>query len=818
MAFYHEWFAPFSGGKRMLLFEHDGFIEAETKEIQQLCRSPFSVSFDSSDQKKYELQASLCVYLDKGEQRCRVAFYDKSLKKAMVFTVAGTDKKSLWKYGQETLLELGFQLEDVNLKLSPAMLEVVLRDVPGIASPAEAQLQRAEQQRMLAELQAVREENPESAQGKRAALKLSTDKRLQKRAGALRELLENLFSPQETTDDEKATLLAQVKDLTARLEESESNVASERSEKEISETITAAAEKRIQELEEILVDVETQSSDALKQKRKSVALNNRIKELDAELAAAKEALAEEQMKQGQFVHDVKSANEQIVALQKDLKESENLREEAFSQLGEQESETTQLDKSYREAGLRITVLETELKAAEKRAGDFNEATKLSAELQLRLDEAEQKLVETIALKDGLKEELTAALGKQESLQKSLEEAESLEQIDPSQLNDLESRCAELEEVNEGLKKELSLTLEKHDALQESLEETGGAAQPDSSEHAEQIKIIENLREEIDQERSVRKRLERGASADDQRISELEQSLKQAEFAVEAIKSGPQGNEPGSYAALEQEMKALTLRIDQEMVARETLDNELQEAYKIIDSLEKMIRATEATDSETNKGKVSSEEADDRIQNLEEQLRSLQEQLEGEALVKKTLAKELAALEKQFAEQAVLLTEAPTGGKGNGAVEPAVLVEGEKPPQSSKPLPHEVRPAPKKGAFFRPDWDLQGLPCRSTGEVFKAWETVFNVQMAIEGYPSQYCMAFMVILKQGKQKKLFLLYRLKQNKHTLVCIPAKRPKDNAGLQKAVKEGLDFLRKSGFEMDEMSKEHIESTLEVYCADAG
>ena len=80
------------------------------------------------------------------------------------------------------------------------------------------------------------------------------------------------------------------------------------------------------------------------------------------------------------------------------------------------------------------------------------------------------------------------------------------------------------------------------------------------------------------------------------------------------------------------------------------------------------------------------------------------------------------------------------------------------------------------------------------------------------------MAFMVVLKQGKQKNLYLLYRLKQNKHTLICIPAKRPKDEDSLQKAIKKGLDFLRKSGFEMDEMTAEHIESTLGSYCQDSG
>ena len=238
---------------------------------------------------------------------------------------------------------------------------------------------------------------------------------------------------------------------------------------------------------------------------------------------------------------------------------------------------------------------------------------------------------------------------------------------------------------------------------------------------------------------------------------------------------------------------------------------------IIDSLEKMVRETEASSSEKSKQEASTAQDEARVQKLEERLQSLEDQLEGEILVKKTLAKELAAVEKKLAEQQDMLDEASTVEKGQGVVETASPVESEKATKASKPLPHEVRPAPKKGAFFRPDWDLQGLPCSTTGQVFKAWETVFNVQMAIEGYPSQYCMAFMVVLKKAKQKKLYLLYRLKQNKHTLICVPAKSPKDEASLKKAIKEGLDFLRKSGFEMDEMSAEHVESTLGAYCLES-
>lgn len=683
----------------MLLYEHEGFIEVEAQEIQRLCRSTFAVSFGSEDHHRYELQATLCDYQVENQRRCRIAFHAKSLKRSLVFTLAGSEPSSLWQNGQEILLELGYQLEDVNLKLSPAMLEVVLRDVPGVATPGEARLHRSEYKRLLAELQATCDEDPESPQGKRAALKLSKEKRLQERSAALREILEALFSPEDNADDRTAPLLTQINDLTARLEAAETAAESERSQKVFSEAITRAAEKRIQELEEILVDVETQSSDALKQKRKVVALNGRIKELDAELASVRDALTEEQEKQEQFVEDVKSANEQIVDLQRALKDSETLREEAFAQLGEQESEAMQLDKDYREAKLRIKDLERELRTAEQNADGFQQAVKLSDELQAQRDKLEEELRAETALQESLRLELSAALEERDRLQESLEEAEGL-----------------------------------------------GAAE----------------RAELDKEKEI--------------------------------------------------LKDWSLRFDQAQSAREALEGELEEAHKIIDSLEKMVRETE-DGSRQKASRGASKEQDDRVQEMETRLRTLEDQLQGEVLVKKTLAKELAAAEKKMAEQAVSLAEQTPVSRQQKVFETAVAVEGDKTSKPGRPLPHELRPEPKRGAFFRPDWDLQGLPCSSQAEVVKAWETVFNVQMAIEGYPSQYCMAFMAVLKQGREKGLYLLYRLKKDKHTLVCVPTQKPKDEASLQKAVKQGLDFLRKSGFEMDEMSKDHIESTLGNY-----
>ena len=125
----------------------------------------------------------------------------------------------------------------------------------------------------------------------------------------------------------------------------------------------------------------------------------------------------------------------------------------------------------------------------------------------------------------------------------------------------------------------------------------------------------------------------------------------------------------------------------------------------------------------------------------------------------------------------------------------------------------MRPAPNKAASFHPDWDLEGLPCKSEKQVVRAWETVFNVQISLEGYPSQYCMAFLIVLRIDDATKLFMLFRLKQNKHTLVCVPAATPNNEEQLQKAIDEGLSFLKKSGFEMEEMPEEYISSSLGGY-----
>ncbi len=288
----------------MLIYETEGFLEVESKEIKQLCRSTGFVSLGDEGGEAYEIQAALCDYLDNSRQRCRVAFYSKTVKRAVIFTIKGSEKQSSWQHGQEILTQVGFQLEDVNLKLSPAMLEVVLCDVPGLLTPAEARKQLTEKTLRLAESQEIFDKNPDSAEGRRAALRLNAEKQLNDRSEELRLLLEELLISGEAFRADLEALATQVQELTARLEAAESLAEAESRQRVMSESITTAAEKRIQELEELLVDVETKSSEAIKESRKSVQLQSRITELEGKLASAEVELEKELEKLEKFTAEL----------------------------------------------------------------------------------------------------------------------------------------------------------------------------------------------------------------------------------------------------------------------------------------------------------------------------------------------------------------------------------------------------------------------------------------------------------------------------------------------------------------------------------
>ena len=190
-----------------------------------------------------------------------------------------------------------------------------------------------------------------------------------------------------------------------------------------------------------------------------------------------------------------------------------------------------------------------------------------------------------------------------------------------------------------------------------------------------------------------------------------------------------------------------------------------------------------------------------------QLRDTTAQLAEERLANQRLERTRAEAEQRCASLAAELRksaeEATPVATGNAGTAPAV----------TKPLPHQVRPAPRKGALFRPDWDMRGLPCRSADQVVQAWESVYNVQLSLEGYPSQYCAAFLVVIEGAGRRQPYLLFSLKKSRHLLVCIPGQPPDDETTLLKFLDEARKYLKKSGFELEKIAAADVSDTLGGY-----
>lgn len=762
----------------MLIYETEGFLEVEAKHIQHLCRSTVAVSLDQTERESTTLHAVLCDYLDNSEPRCRVAFYSKLLKRAFVFAVKSSARHTPWQFGQNTLVQLGFVLEDVNLKLSPAMLEVVLRDVPGLLSPGEARKQRTEKSALLAKFQKSCDEAPGSAQGKKAALKLNAENRLNAQAVEVRHFLEELLSAKENASAEFEALVNQVKDLTSRLETAAALAESERNQREMSESITSAAEKRIQELEEVLVDVETKSSKTIKQKQKNVQLQARIKELGRELEAAEAELENEREKQEQFIADVTAAHEQIALLENDLKGMDVSRIDWQTQLTEELAKKSQLAEHLVAAELRIKALGAELETAEEHAAEHNESAELTEQLQAQLTAVQMTLQDSLERNNALQEQLTTADEENKGL---------------------------IERLDRAVKKAHDNTLDEAQllALAEQNEQLSGE--------------LEKLRDEHEQDCTLRQRLERAAEVETERIQELESSLAKMSASVAEEPSEAKDSQEGDRQldSLQTELQELKQRFNEEQKCRAGLESDVDDAHKLIDSLEKMVRETEDAATAHRSDQTSKESENQLLQELEKKLLAVENQLEHERGEQKKLIKAVVVAENKLAEQEERLAQGQAVQLERKIQEHSgVAAAAQKP---SKPLPHDLRPAPKQGSLFHPAWDLTGLPCRSSAQVYKAWETVFNVQTSLEGYPSQYCMAFLVVLRQKQQKSIYMLYRLKLNKHTLVCVPSKTPMDEASLNKTIKEGLNFLKLSGFDMEELSIENLDSTLKGYFMEA-
>jgi len=373
-------------------------------------------------------------------------------------------------------------------------------------------------------------------------------------------------------------------------------------------------------------------------------------------------------------------------------------------------------------------------------------------------------------------------------------AVELEQVRAEKDEALAARQEAERELDLSEKRVESLVLKLKDARQAAVE-AGEEAQRTMRRQLEALQSeSDEARSELERERSVRKRLEKGAAADEKRLNDLEKALASGKSA------GSGKVDSAELDKLQDELTAARKEADAESLSRKKLQQELAEAKKKTAALEASLKEAASADE-------GSVEIEGQLKELAEKLESVEAELAAEKQLCRRYSRDCAEAQRRVAELE----------SGSGVAAPSSLAV-ESPgsaarPAADKPLPHELRPAPKRGALFHPDWDLQSLPCASTEQVLQAWASVSNVQLSLEGYPSQYCSAYLVVVKQGRQKQLYMLFNLKEIRHILVCVPANPPKDEASLGKLVGEGQKYLLMSGFDLEKLSSTDIPSRLGHY-----
>ncbi|MDT8440874.1 MAG: hypothetical protein RQ723_04350 [Desulfuromonadales bacterium] len=740
----------------MLIFESEGFCEVDNDHVEELYRSSETISVTADNGDSFELHAVVCRHTTDQEPRCHVGFFCRSLKRAVVFAARNSSARGMVQTGLEAVQQLGLQMEPVQLNLSPAMRQVVLRDIPGLQTPEQARRAAADRKAQLAQLQTtLDDEGPDSAAGKRAALKINAEKRIDEKSAMLRELLCRQFAPANVPGHAELEVLSgQVEDLTGRLAKSEVLYREERAERELLEGLMAAAEKRIQELEEVLVDAETISADALKQKQRIVKLQGEVKELTGQLSAAQTEAEHQSARYEELVAEIKAAQLRIAGLEKELADATEIAAGAID--AEQQLQQTEQHVAALQAELSDVQARLEHEQTARRQQDQQQA-----DLHAQLDALRQTLAET----------------------------------------EERSNTAEAERSGE-------------DARLAALQQRFDQAVADQS----------NLRDELEQERIIRQRLEKGAVADQKRIEALEAELGGSGSGLVLTAGGGGALATQQIELLKAELRDALAEQARDVEQRAELENELDEAHRLIETLERALkesRAAAARPPAVTPPVATAAAADEEVQRLTDKLSALESELARERRGKESAVSAQQGVEQRLNDLETRLLQAvqsqatapvvaaapPASSAPPAAPEPA------KPTKPAKPLPHELRPAPKKGAKFHPDWDLQGLPCRSTEQIIQAWASVYNVQLSLEGYPSQYCAAFMVVLKQNKQKRLYLLFNLKKDRHLLVCIPAAQPRSDAELKKTIEDGKRYLQLSGFEIEAVEPADLAGTLGSY-----
>jgi hypothetical protein len=122
----------------------------------------------------------------------------------------------------------------------------------------------------------------------------------------------------------------------------------------------------------------------------------------------------------------------------------------------------------------------------------------------------------------------------------------------------------------------------------------------------------------------------------------------------------------------------------------------------------------------------------------------------------------------------------------------------------------VAPPPKtpsrtavSGAFFQVDWDLAEIAYDTADNVLEVQQSVNMTQLSLEGFPNQYCTAYIVALQKGTGRQVHVAFRLATSDRVLVYSPPSPPHDQKSYDRAMQEADRFLRVTGIETESLPR---------------
>lgn len=761
----------------MVVFENSIGIEALEPEVVELYRCASAVSLTVEGRPGPDAQAVACAIRRDGRFLVYVGLYVKSLKRTLVYAVdpvpGGRPEfvEALQK-ARDFAQAMGFQMEPVGLRFSSAMREVILRQIPVLFPPMEAQkmlLDRTaeieELERLAAELD--EEESPDADPGviltpdqlteqqhaketrataaKNAARKLAIEKRLDEQAEALRQsvghYLEEINAPEaaiaDSTEREElrgqlATAQARAADLQASLQTLEKQLRAGQMEREKLAREKAAADQQMAELQQGMQQAKQQANAA-------AAAEKSRQELESLLQREKE-------KRAALQQEKQTAEQTIDALEKKLGQA---RQETEAAARQQKEVTAAGDKQLKGLQKQLQQAREELEASQAEGQHLQE---LKAAAETRAAELTQTLQE--AGKAATTKEVATATGQEKivELEKALRLAKAEAETERQQRQTVEkarrqdeARLKELERALQQAKSATPVTIEvatadsghqaEVAALAEEVAERTKEVAELTKEVAERTKEVAELVEAAEAERKARRQLEKSGQQYEARLAELQEALRQAttgEGVAEASSADPE------------EVTAL----------RESL------------------------------------------RQSEERVEFLRHEVERFAAAK-AIAEQRLADSRPVTGQAEVAAVAKPPERKNTGLGALILAKAD-----SGPPPHVLRRPPPPGAFFHVDWDRTSVPCPTVGDLCEVHQSIGMAQLSMEGYPNQYCSAFIVVVKAGDQKHLFMPFRLCTSNRVLVYVPAEQPANPASLTKALKEASRFLQVVGMETERVS----------------